>query len=481
MRSLVILVCIAASACAARKPAAVAPVAPAPAAPTVDVAALIRHGCFRCLEQALTAAEGEQAFEVTTLLILRAKELGLPYDEYRRQAAAIAPPDPAFATYLEIVDAIAADVRTGDRYLRAPDSQPPIRIERNADGTPVRMPSIQQRAAAWRDVMGSGPGSDIFKRYLDLAITCSLLPRTQDSPKPELTAAEHEVPLLRYRFGLCGTDVQEFRALREADPEFVDADYTLGRIAMSGRPADLDEGLRWMRSAHEAFPTSLVISIALGVVYDQREEWTDSLRTYDAVIAQMPQHRDALLGRTVALSHLTRHDDAIATATQVIDLGEWLLGEAYYWRAWNEFSVQQYQMARDDTDRAKARMINPAVFILSGLVEWNLLRLPTAESELEEALKMDFGRCDAARYLGRVRVQRNKVPEALAAFKQAIQCFDLSIAVRQKAIADIEAGPGSDATKARLTAGHQRAIAAAIADRGDCQQNVAALEKRGTQ
>jgi len=252
-------------------------------------------------------------------------------------------------------------------------------------------------------------------------------------------------------------------------------------MALGTPPADLDEALRWMQSARAAFPASLAIATSLARVHDDREEWNDALTTYEAVIAALPQHRDALLGRTIALSHLARHDDAIASATRMIELGDWLLGEAYYWRAWNEFSLQQYPPAREDTDRAKSRMINASVFVLSGLVEWNLLRLPTAESELEEALKMDFGRCDAARYLGRVRVQRNKAPEALAAFKQAIQCFDLSITVRRKIIADLQAGTGTDATKARLIAGHQRAIDSSTADRDECQRNMAALEKRGTQ
>ena len=479
-RLLLILLCLGASGCAGRKPVAPPATTSQPARPAVDVTALIRQGCFRCLEEALQAAEGDQAFEVTVLLTLRAKELGLPYDEYRRQAAAIAPPDPAYATYLDVVDALPVDVMTGERYLRDPGTTPPIRIDRNAAGAPVRGPAIGERATGWRDILRTGPGSDVFKRYMDLAIGCSLIPRTPATPAPELTPSEKAIPLLRYRFGLC-LEPDDLRALRDADPAFVDIDYTLGRVAMAGRPADLDEGLKWMQSARDAFPASLAIGISLGVVYDQREEWAESLKVYDALIAQMPLHREALLGRTVALSHLARHDDATATATRMIDLGEWLMGEAHYWRAWNEFSLQQYQAAREDTDRAKTRMVNAGVFVLSGLVEWNLLRLPTAESELEEALKMDFGRCDAARFLGRVRTQRNKVPEALAAFKQAIQCFDLSITVRQKLIADIQAGPGSDATKQRLAAGHQRAIDSSITDRDECRQNVAALERRGTQ
>ncbi len=479
IRFVVILLCTATAACAARKPAAPSPVAsvPQPAAPVVDVGGLIRHGCFRCLEQALDAATGEQAFEVAALLTLRAKELGLPYADYRQRAAASAPADPAFATYLDVLDAFPLDVLTGDRYVR--DPSPPIRVERDAAGAPVRLPTLSERAAGWREVLRTEAGSEIFRRYLDLAITCSLVPRGVQPP--ELAAAEREVPLLRYRIGLCGIQPQEFRAFREADSEFVDADLTLGRIALNGQPADLDEALRWMLSAHDAFPTSLSIATTLAQVYDQREEWTNALAAYDTVIAAMPVHRDAWLGRTISQSHLARYEEAITSATHMIDLGDWLLGEAYYWRAWNEFSLQRYPLAREDDDRAKTRMINAAVFVLSGLIEWNLLHLPTAESELEEALKMDFGRCDAARYLGRVRVQRNKVPEALAAFQQAIQCFDLSITVRQKLVANIQAGAGSEAAKARAAASHQRAIDAAVADREECRQNVSALLKRGTQ
>jgi len=51
----------------------------------------------------------------------------------------------------------------------------------------------------------------------------------------------------------------------------------------------------------------------------------------------------------------------------------------------------------------------------------------------------------------------------------------------QLQIADIQAGPGTDATKMRLGASHQRAIDAAVSDREECRQNMTALEKRGTQ
>jgi tetratricopeptide (TPR) repeat protein len=316
--------------------------------------------------------------------------------------------------------------------------------------------------------------SDLFRRYLEMTISCGL---ARDEPPPAV--ADDDSPLLRYRAGMCERLPERLRAFRDGDPEFVDADFTLARYAMAARPTELDEALRRLQSAHQAFPESLAAATALGGVREEREEWTEALEQYDGVLAQLPNHRDALLGRITSLSRLKRHDDAIAAATKMIELGSWFIGEAHYWRAWNLFSTQKYSDARIDADRAKSLMVNAAVFVLSGLIEWNERRLPTAEEEFESALKMDFGRCDAAQYLGRVRVQRNRVPEAMAAFQQAIQCFDLSVTLRRKLIEDVQAGPGTEATKARLTAGHERAIADAIEDREECRQNLTALEQRG--
>jgi tetratricopeptide (TPR) repeat protein len=464
--------------CTNRKP--VQPVvAAAFAPPRVDVTALVRHGCFDCLERALTAAQGEQAFEVAALLTLRAKELGLSYAGYRERAAALAPPDPAFATYLEAIDAIPVDPLTGERYMQgSPIVASATRADPGGAG-PVRLPPLGERASVWREVLATGPGSSLFRTYLDVAISCSVTPRRGEEAA-DVPPSDTDAPLLLYRTGLCGQGAERLRTLRETDPEFVDADFTLGRYALGARPADLDEALRYMQSAHDAFPSSVAIATTLAGIREEREEWGEALAAFDEVLTRRPEHRDALLGRTISLSRLRRHDEALISATRMIDLGAWFIGEAHYWRAWNQFSLQRYPEARVDADRAKTLMVNAAVYLLSGLIEWNERRLPSAESEFEEALKMDFGRCDAAQYLGRVRAQRNKVPEALAALRQAIQCFDLGVTVRRKLIADIQGGPGSEATKARLTAGHERAIASAIEEREESVQNVAALEKRGT-
>jgi len=73
--------------------------------------------------------------------------------------------------------------------------------------------------------------------------------------------------------------------------------------------------------------------------------------------------------------------------------------------------------------------------------------------------------------------QLRKLEETFAAFKQAGQCYDLSIGLRRKMIDDVRAGGGSEAGKARAIAGHERAIAEATAQREQAARDAATVEK----
>jgi hypothetical protein len=122
-------------------------------------------------------------------------------------------------------------------------------------------------------------------------------------------------------------------------------------------------------------------------------------------------------------------------------------------------------------------MVNAPVFVLSGLVAWVEKRLDPAESEFQSALDMDYGQCDAAFYLGGVRVERRSWPESLAAYQHSHQCFDLSITVRREAIAKLSTTPEAAAANAREIASHQRAITGSQKRLAESAQNVAALQK----
>ncbi len=455
------------SSCAPR--VAVAP--PRPEPPTAGIDALVRQGCYRCLESAFAAASaaglGDKSYEVAVLLAARSKELGLDWAPWMVKAHQALPPGPEWPVYVDVVEGLADDPLSGDRDV--------LLSEEFARRRPR---DIYDR---WRAALATGPGSPVVRAYLDLAIACR---RQQVEGREEAIAAVlgrfGDVPLLQYRVALCGDEQAPARlaAVRGADAAFVDADLELGRMMLQNQlQPNVDQGLRHLESARAAFPQSPVMPSLIADVYQAREQWPEALAMYDGVIALVPTHRDALLGRTISLSHLSRYEEAATSATRLIDLGNWFLGPAHYWRAWNEFQLKRITEARADADLAKTLMVNPSTFVLSGLIEWVEKRLDSAEGEFQRALDMDFGQCDAAFYLGGVRAEQRNYPESLAAYQHAHQCFGLSITVRREAIARLSATEASAAANAREIASHQRGIADAQKRLDEATTSISAIER----
>jgi tetratricopeptide (TPR) repeat protein len=96
---------------------------------------------------------------------------------------------------------------------------------------------------------------------------------------------------------------------------------------------------------------SPAIATRIGNIHRLWEEWEPALVAYDAALRVAPDHPEGTIGRAISLSHLGRSEEAIGTATRLIEGGQWLLGEAYYWRAWNQLRPNNFQQARTDADR----------------------------------------------------------------------------------------------------------------------------------
>ena len=469
-RLLPALLLFTAAACATRvQPPA--PLEPPAVEFDADADGLIRRGCYRCLEQAYEEAQQqgarEQAFEAAALLTLRSKELGLPSDPWLDRARALAGTDPSLTAYVDMVDVI-----------------PPDRLSENRDALfdIGRRNRAKRSIDAWRERLRDGAGSDAFRSYLDVSLICAFgtLKETPES----FTGAVAPVattPLFQYALGACdATHRDRLIAVRTSEPDFVDADYPLGRYALEDPASpDAEESLRRFESALHAFPRSPAIATRIGNVYRIWEDWQPALAAYDTALDVAPHHPEATIGRAISLSHLERSDEAIETTTRLIDGGQWLLGEAYYWRAWNQLRLNNFQLARADADRARTLMSNSAVMVLSGVIEWRLGRLDSAEKDFEGALAIDLGECEAAFDLGVVRDQLGKRVEALAAFKQAGQCLDLSITLRREAIDKIRSGNGSDSLKARDAARHERTLVDLVERRREVTRVIDAIEKAG--
>ena len=252
------------------------PVPPAP--PRVDdVVALIEQGCFRCLERAYDEAQARglqpQAFEAAALLVLRSKELGLPFEEWRVKARAAAPEGEAHALYLTMADAIAPDRFSEERYTL---------FELGVRNARASVP-------AWRERLRTGPASELFRGYLDLSLVCTFgrVGENADSFTGELDAVAAGAPL-SVRRSASATPARRPRltALRTAHPDFVDADYALGRYLIEDPTSGEQEGgLRRLQSAAAAFPRSPAIAVWIGNTHRGWEEWPAALEAYEAALA----------------------------------------------------------------------------------------------------------------------------------------------------------------------------------------------------
>jgi tetratricopeptide (TPR) repeat protein len=458
----VVVVVLCVSSCATRRPVAAAPAPPA----IDDIAAAIERGCYSCLEQAYDVAQARgartQAFEAAALLVLRSKELGLAWEPWLERARALAAADGSSALALAIVEAAPIDPLT--------DREASLNVRGRA--------KARDAMPGWRQELQKASGSAAFRGYLDVALVCGY----QSAPERDASLAAvswPQVPLVQFRLGVCASTYGgNLTALRAADDRYVDAELFLGRYALENPvTADQDEALRRFQAAAAAFPSSPLIATTLGLLHQSREEWEQASAVFDAALAVAPRHVDASMGRTISLSNLARREDAIETATRMIEAGQWFVGEALYWRAWNELQLGRLQEARTDADRARSMVANAAMFVLSGIIDWRLRRLDTAEEEFQRALTMDFGQCEAAHYMGIVRAERSRLSEATAALIQARQCYDLSLTLRREAIDKILGGPGSQATKTRATAREERAIKDIEGRRQEVLQGLQALER----
>ena len=112
-----------------------------------------------------------------------------------------------------------------------------------------------------------------------------------------------DMPLLKYRVGICDATSRRSSLAAQSDvPDFVDADYELGRYALRIRKPQIpDEAMRRFRSAAAAFPSSTSIPTAIGNLYQSWEDWANALAAYDAALALLPSHPDAQIGRVISL------------------------------------------------------------------------------------------------------------------------------------------------------------------------------------
>ncbi len=431
---------LAVAGCAARGPS------PQVVAEFGKATALVREGCYTCLREAQTIFErlsvsprpapgaARGAFEATLLIAMREKELGIPadasLDRARQHAARLGNPIEGVASTIRnpkdrFASTIAPAVLLDAAALVIGETaglDPEQRAQVTGRTRPPLDPTNPHRRAldAWSD-------TNPVAQYLALMIDCEQ-PQLRDTVKPTDILAKYEgVPLIRFRLAVCGgPGAPQAAPIREADSRFFDTLPWEARRALVGSQTeaiDLYKGAALLGQAHEAFPASPWIAISWARSNQSIAEFEAALAGFDSVLAGAPAHRDAMLGRLTSLSYLMRHPEAIATATRMIELGTWHIGDAYYWRAWNQYNLKALDPAWADVEIAIKMVSTTNVYMLAGLIAYDRKELAIAIQRFDRAFELDVTNCDAVWMGALVRVDQQDWPQASPKFARAMSCF----------------------------------------------------------
>ncbi len=444
-RFLVACLAIAVTGCAARGPS------PQVAAELGKATALVREGCYACLQDALAIFErlsmpprpatgaAAGAFDAALLIAMREKELGIPADasleRARQWAARISSPKPGSVPAVSptvLLDAAA--LVAGETAGLDPEQRAQLTGRTRVALDPA---NLQRRALdAWVD-------TNPVAQYVALMIDCEQT-RLRASINPAGVLANYEgVPLIQFRLAVCGgPGVPPAAPIREAHPRFLDTLPWEARRALVGSQTeaiDLYQGAALFGQAHAAFPQSPWLAISFARSSQSIAEFEAALTAFDAVLADTPTHRDAMLGRVTSLSYLMRHQEAIVTATRMIELGTWLIGDAHYWRAWNHYNLKALEPAWADAEIAIKLMQTTNVFMLAGLIAYDRQELPTALLRFDRAFELDVTNCDAVWMGSLVRVDQQDWPGASPGFARAMSCFSNAASQAKSDLAALDA------------------------------------------
>lgn len=442
--------------------------------------ALLLEGCFVCLQEAgaiyerLARADGAPgevhrgAFDTAVLLTVRARELGLPDTAYTARVVELAtrvapdarrPPPQVYLDVLQLVAGELSGVANEERLLRQAALTESWRFD---------APASPARAA-----LAPAVASDPVAQYLVLAVECQRS-RGRDAIDADAVLSNHASGLLRFRLAVCGIQVDQLAALRLADPRWTDTLYFEGRFEARRYPVpDLWRAAELFAAAREAFPDSSAIALALAQARNALAEHDAALVLFEEVLARQPTHREALLGRVLSLSYLGRHYAAIRAATEMIDLGTYLLGDAYYWRAWNRYHVQDLDAAREDVERATSLMVSSAVYTLAGAVALARREFNTAIDHLVRAYDMDRTNCDAVWTEGLAHVGKEDWRPASARFVTAVECYQSAAERARDELAAARGAAGTSRAAARRAVEAEKQRAAADSRRAQAAINAA--------
>jgi tetratricopeptide (TPR) repeat protein len=359
--------------------------------------ALVRAGCLDCLVAAFSdydalrivpAVSGvatDRAARTAVLVALRERELGLLDSGYLERARVLAAKAESIVPLVEIADTTpsrSAARQVDDAQLR-------------------RMQIASTHRDEWLEQLHEHIDSDPLSVYLWLGLSCAFRSPTRQAVnewRAEL-ASWHDVPLVSLKLATCGNvEAAALEQLLQTDGRFLEVHYYVAiRATLGGK---LSQAAGQLQSAYAWRPRWPEVTNSLALVSLTAEEFDQALDFFDRTLAMVPAHPDALLGRIRALTYLGRYTDALIAADRLLAVGHWYVGDARYWRAFNEMSLGQNEEAWSDIEEASKLLINAEVPKLAGMIAYRRKQIDVSRAKFEESRERNPRDCETGFYLG---------------------------------------------------------------------------------
>ncbi|MDH7512442.1 MAG: tetratricopeptide repeat protein [Clostridiales bacterium] len=406
--------------------------------------ALYRRGCYVPLRKAFLVygeVYGQPGFKkrvadklaMTSLLIaVREKELGIDNRSYMDVALELIKENASLAGLLSYAEIAGLFWVQGKGVMRDIDEKVTWKEMQERLKTQEKLKKMETE-------LRKRAQDDEFFAYMYAVMKCHFSsPFEKREDLAWLEAAFPDSLLIKYKMAICPEENEALlRPILDEESEFFEVAYNLGNLSL-GR-GNLLEAESHLLRAHQGITESPQITILLASIYLALEELERSLDFYEKTLAIAPEYRDALLGKAICLSYAGRHDEAIPVLEKIIALGHWLIGESYYWLAWNQHELKKNDEAAENIEQAKSRLpTSSEVFTLSGIIALERGDLVKAEKDLKEALEYNPANSEALFNLGSLYAGKEDWQNSGAYFGKAAFAFETDERALRAKIAEAE-------------------------------------------
>jgi len=450
-------------ACSATRVSPPVPTGPSYQARLEAADTLVRAGCLDCLAAAHREYRALRAdhpdldkaiageVRAAALIDIRERELGLLSSGSLMSAREAATGSTAARLSFSNVLDVVAELRLG------PDGARP-----STDEQVAAMLRFATNRTEWASLLRETAPQEPLASYAWLGFACDSL-NARSIAANEVRSFMGDAPSALLTFGYlasCERGQSEALALLlDYDPRFVEANYLIGLADLGQRPQpDVDAADRRFRRAYEWRQDWPALTLSMANLALATEDYDRALQFFDRTLALKPSDGDSLVGTIHALTQLGRYQDALVTVEALLTTGR-NLGEARYWRAFNENQIGRYQAAWSDVLMAASLLINAQVPKLAGIIAYRRADLEVARRQLDDARGRNRNDCEVGFYLHMVLADRREWSRTAEIASETGRCFDEWEGRLRENIAALRESNGEPARVARQVARRKDQIA----------------------